>query len=186
MNGRDKSTPLQTKLSLWRKDDDWRTPKTTRTRMGYWGHLNALWKWFQFWCGSSQNLCSHSKTNSRPGKAKSLAEIWWWYRLSMWCWYSNCRFTKTRMSKNKNLLKSFTEFCEAHPDQRFWQALRNWSGATFIFYSTDYHREEHGLDTFYWENKTGPGYDEWVTLFEWIWIYILISEISWASLSWMR
>ena len=25
------------------------------------------------------------------------------------------------------LLVSFTDYCVAHPEQRFWQALRNWA-----------------------------------------------------------
>jgi hypothetical protein len=29
--------------------------------------------------------------------------------------------------RNKAALASFTAYCEAHPQQRFWQALRNWS-----------------------------------------------------------
>ena len=34
---------------------------------------------------------------------------------------------KTKINKNKTLLKSFTAYCNKNPDQRFWQALRNWS-----------------------------------------------------------
>lgn len=30
-------------------------------------------------------------------------------------------------SKNEELLTEFKEYCEAHPEQRFWQALRNWN-----------------------------------------------------------
>lgn len=30
-------------------------------------------------------------------------------------------------SKNIRLLKSFTEYCEAHPELRFWQALLDWA-----------------------------------------------------------
>jgi hypothetical protein len=36
-------------------------------------------------------------------------------------------------NKNKEKLASFTAYCEAHPDERFWQALRNWSGYNFIY-----------------------------------------------------
>ena len=36
------------------------------------------------------------------------------------------------MSKNEKLLKSFTKYCEENPQQRFWQALRNWAGVAFI------------------------------------------------------
>lgn len=55
-------------------------------------------------------------------------------------------------SKNVEAVRSFTEFCKAHPDYRFWQALRNWSGARFIFART-YGDCVGGnlIDTFYLE-----------------------------------
>lgn len=28
---------------------------------------------------------------------------------------------------NQKTLSSFVSYCEAHPEQRFWQALRNWA-----------------------------------------------------------
>lgn len=31
------------------------------------------------------------------------------------------------MNKNEKLLKEFTSYCEANPEFRFWQALRNWN-----------------------------------------------------------
>jgi hypothetical protein len=36
---------------------------------------------------------------------------------------------------NKKQLLSFTEYCFKHPEERFWQALRNWSGHDFIYAS---------------------------------------------------
>ena len=39
------------------------------------------------------------------------------------------------MNKNNKLLISFTEYCLDHPEQRFWQALRNWAGVGFIYKS---------------------------------------------------
>lgn len=30
-------------------------------------------------------------------------------------------------------LKSFIAYYKAHPEQRFWQALRNWSGYAYIY-----------------------------------------------------
>lgn len=30
-------------------------------------------------------------------------------------------------NKNQKQLKSFTLYCENNPEQRFWQALRNWN-----------------------------------------------------------
>lgn len=31
------------------------------------------------------------------------------------------------MNKNEKMLASFTEYCNKYPEQRFWQALRNWT-----------------------------------------------------------
>lgn len=50
-------------------------------------------------------------------------------------------------SKNAALLESFTKYCREHPEYRFWQALRNWSNATFIKYVD---QEMNEIDTFYW------------------------------------
>lgn len=62
--------------------------------------------------------------------------------------------------KSKSLLESFAAFCRANPEQRFWQALRNWSGHAFIFVASDYPRTAQeaywdGKDTFYWEEMNG-------------------------------
>ena len=59
------------------------------------------------------------------------------------------------MRRNEQLLDSFTSYCEANPNQRFWQALRNWVGWGFI-YASNFSEEEmdsqgHLKDTFYWE-----------------------------------
>ena len=64
--------------------------------------------------------------------------------------------------KSNEKLSEFVLYCQKHPSQRFWQALRNWSGFDAIYtYSekmTDAPRVEKakqilsGLeDTFYWE-----------------------------------
>lgn len=61
------------------------------------------------------------------------------------------------MSKNKKSLDSFIEYCQANPEQRFWQALRNWSGWPFIYASKtwpgDIERTDI-FDTYYWEDDT--------------------------------
>jgi hypothetical protein len=62
------------------------------------------------------------------------------------------------MSKNAEQLNSFMKYCGDHPEQRFWQAIRNWSGAGFILwaehYSTSLGSYSNLTDTFYWsENK---------------------------------
>lgn len=35
-------------------------------------------------------------------------------------------------------LESFVKYCAEHPEQRFWQALRNWAGVNFILFSSHY------------------------------------------------
>ena len=57
-------------------------------------------------------------------------------------------------NKNIKLLKDFKKYCIKHPEQRFWQALRNWSGIPFIMISKDGKFEYDDLeDTFYFEGK---------------------------------
>ena len=72
-------------------------------------------------------------------------------------------------NKNKDNLIKFTEYCLDHPEERFWQALRNWSQYYFIFgwrpckpltLGKDGNHYVEGIeemtkigleDTFYWE-----------------------------------
>jgi hypothetical protein len=35
-------------------------------------------------------------------------------------------------NQNQRTLNSFVTYCSMHPEQRFWQALRNWSGFSFV------------------------------------------------------
>jgi hypothetical protein len=55
------------------------------------------------------------------------------------------------MNQNQDLLREFVEYCEQHPEQRFWQALRNWSDASFIFLKMP--DESASRDTFYFTRK---------------------------------
>lgn len=48
----------------------------------------------------------------------------------------------------------FLAYLYAHPHERFWQALRNWSGQNFII-AKDSADSRGGHDTFYWHGK-GP------------------------------
>lgn len=65
-------------------------------------------------------------------------------------------------NRNEKVLKNFIAYCEQNPDQRFWQALRNWSGKPFILTSKEppfnFPGDWNGIpfpqDTFYWEGKT--------------------------------
>ncbi len=52
-------------------------------------------------------------------------------------------------TRNSELLRDFVEYCASHPSQRFWQALRNWSGAEGILFCDGL----GDVDTFYWEGK---------------------------------
>jgi hypothetical protein len=52
---------------------------------------------------------------------------------------------------NQELLSDFAAYCEAHPEQRFWQALRNWSGASMIYLQRP-GCEQHE-DTYSWAEK---------------------------------
>lgn len=59
--------------------------------------------------------------------------------------------------KSRDLLDDFTTYCRDNPDERFWQALRNWSGQAFIWASksgSDFDKSKP-KDTFYWEARNG-------------------------------
>jgi hypothetical protein len=60
-------------------------------------------------------------------------------------------------SKNVYALTSFVEYCKAHPQERFWQALRNWSGYSFVLGVEDCSWQDNvsigKCDTFYKEGK---------------------------------
>jgi hypothetical protein len=56
--------------------------------------------------------------------------------------------------KSRKLLLSFFAYCVAHPQERFWQALRNWSGVHSVLVTDG----NHVVDTFYLKNnKSLPG-----------------------------
>lgn len=64
---------------------------------------------------------------------------------------------------NDVVLDSFLRYCLEHPEQRFWQQLRNWSGAKFVLVAEDYDLENNywkGVrDTFFFNGKfTKHGY----------------------------
>lgn len=61
------------------------------------------------------------------------------------------------MSKNARLLGDFVRYCAEHPEQRFWQALRNWSGYSFIYGSdiAPFDSPDGYTDTFF-RNDQGP------------------------------
>lgn len=58
--------------------------------------------------------------------------------------------------RNTKTRAAFNAYCEAHPQERFWQALRNWSGFDFIYASQEIVRvDEAPIDTFNWEGRNG-------------------------------
>jgi hypothetical protein len=54
-------------------------------------------------------------------------------------------------NKNSDLLSDFVNYCVTHPEQRFWQALRNWSGFNYIWVSN--HGNPPVSDTYLFEGK---------------------------------
>ena len=70
-------------------------------------------------------------------------------------------------NKNKKMIASFAQYCCSHPEQRFFQALRNWTrenidaDCNYIFIGPDYFGEDDMTDemsinslkdTFYYED----------------------------------
>lgn len=57
------------------------------------------------------------------------------------------------MNKNIEKLESFTAYCKEFPEERFWQALRNWSKNAFILTADgmdlEYGSFKNVKDTFY-------------------------------------
>lgn len=59
-------------------------------------------------------------------------------------------------NKAQELLKDFSEYLLSHPEQRFWQALRNWAEVPYVM-AGDLTDPQHKIntlaDTFYWEGR---------------------------------
>ena len=55
-------------------------------------------------------------------------------------------------NKNKKYIESFNKYCNKHPEERFWQALRNWSESPSICFVNNEGKDIK--DTFYFEGKT--------------------------------
>ena len=56
-------------------------------------------------------------------------------------------------NKNHHILDSFIKYCDKNPEQRFWQALRNWSGFMYIWHSNGICEDRKCKDTFYIAGK---------------------------------
>ena len=56
-------------------------------------------------------------------------------------------------------LKSFVDYCEAHPQERFWQALANWSKSNYILIAQNsswYYNDDQKfnlIDTYYFKGR---------------------------------
>ncbi len=56
-------------------------------------------------------------------------------------------------NRNNVVLADFVRYCEEHPQERFWQALRNWANVYFIIASRECPMNASEQDTFYWEGR---------------------------------
>lgn len=57
--------------------------------------------------------------------------------------------------RSKDTKDEFVKYLQEHPEYRFWQAVRNFSGYPFVLVSNDLpHKGEE--DTFYWEGRSKP------------------------------
>lgn len=56
--------------------------------------------------------------------------------------------------RSEKTKQGFIKYMEEHPDERFWQAVRNYSGYSFIIASDELPIGENQADTFYWEGLT--------------------------------
>lgn len=50
---------------------------------------------------------------------------------------------KEKESKNVVQLRSFVMYCLEHPEQRFWQCVRNWAGVPFILKAWDFKKNKY-------------------------------------------
>lgn len=57
------------------------------------------------------------------------------------------------MNKNNKQLESFTKYCIENPEQRFFQALRNWAKVPFVLFSDGINPLLKVRDTFYFEDE---------------------------------
>lgn len=58
-------------------------------------------------------------------------------------------------SKNQEVLDSLRDFCLEHPELRFWQAVRAWTGQDFVLFADigEGNGYENYRDTHYFENR---------------------------------
>ena len=62
-------------------------------------------------------------------------------------------------ARHTRLLVSLIEYCNANTGLRFWQAVRNWAGVNFLYFSNIPAHDRQSVpseelyDTFYYEGK---------------------------------
>jgi hypothetical protein len=56
--------------------------------------------------------------------------------------------------RSEETKKAFIKYLEEHPEERFWQAVRNFSGKGYVWVSNRIVDDPNAKDTFYWEAKT--------------------------------
>lgn len=66
--------------------------------------------------------------------------------------------TKIKEDKNGKVLADFVKYATSHPEQRFWQCLRNWARVYKILIEDNYPESNdigsnQVVDTFYFEGK---------------------------------
>ncbi|KKL47634.1 hypothetical protein LCGC14_2333570 [marine sediment metagenome] len=54
-------------------------------------------------------------------------------------------------TENGDVLMDFIQYCMKYPKQRFWQALRNWSGFHFIYGGEKMTTDDALTDTFFFK-----------------------------------
>ena len=59
--------------------------------------------------------------------------------------------------RDEEIKADFVSYLMAHPEERFWQALRNWSDHAYILVAEEVDLVTMQVidpqDTFYWENR---------------------------------
>lgn len=62
---------------------------------------------------------------------------------------SEKQFLDKRAIATRDKLYSFMAYIQANPEQRFWQALRNWAGVPYVLTAQELENWKDYHDTFY-------------------------------------
>jgi hypothetical protein len=98
--------------------------------------------------GLVERICEHGVGHDDPDSVAYMQA-----QGHTWAGIHGCDGCCETVSPSRNdILDDFVLYCLHHPDERFWQALRNWSGYPFVIVS-DKLPEDGQIDTFYWRGK---------------------------------